>query len=105
MLDRNCISGFRSFQRGRNVAPSWIDADSLEKHIEIRAEKQRMGAPVIVGDGAYVSVRVAAEKTGFSRGYIYRLVRQGSISSKRPAKKTGLLIYLNDLKKFKKKYT
>jgi predicted DNA-binding transcriptional regulator AlpA len=102
LLARNCIAGFRSLKRGRNANPSWVDVDSLEQHIKTRWERQRT-APMVMGNDIYVSVRVAAQKTGYSRKHIYRLVRRGSISAKRPDKRTGLLVYLNDLKNFRKK--
>jgi predicted DNA-binding transcriptional regulator AlpA len=102
LLARNCIAGFRSMERGRK-AKSWVDADSLASHIENRAEKQRLGS-MIFGNDKYVPVRIAAEKTGYSTGYIYSLARQGSIGIKRlrPGKRSGLLIYLKDLEGFKK---
>ncbi|MEN8220333.1 MAG: hypothetical protein ABFS56_29090 [Pseudomonadota bacterium] len=102
LLARNLIAGFRSMERGRNATRSWIDAGSLEKHIETR-EKRQKTAPMIVGDDIYVPVREAVQKTGYSQAHIYYLARKGSISVKRPKKRNGLLIFLKDLENFKTK--
>jgi predicted DNA-binding transcriptional regulator AlpA len=102
LLAQNSVAGFRSLKQGKNATPSWIDADSLARHVETRREKQRRG-PMIMGDDMYVPVRVAVQKTGYSRSYIYRLAQQGSIAVKRSEKRTGLLIYLNDLENFRDK--
>jgi predicted DNA-binding transcriptional regulator AlpA len=106
LLDMGKIDGFRSSKRGRN-ANSWVDADSLEKHISMRVENQKhgKGGPCIVNeDGRYVSVRLAAEKVGYTIQYVYRLAKRGSIGSKRPiGNKLGWLIDLADLERFRLK--
>ncbi|MEN8219610.1 MAG: hypothetical protein ABFS56_25315 [Pseudomonadota bacterium] len=105
LLDKGKIEGVRSFKRGRN-ASSWVDADSLEKHISMRAENQKhgKGGPRIISeDERYVSVRLAAEKVGYTIQYVYRLAKRGSVGSKRPIGKLGWLIDLADLERFRLK--
>jgi predicted DNA-binding transcriptional regulator AlpA len=99
LLAMQRIVGFRSSKQGGN-AESWVNASSLEKYL-CRPGKKKNGAPMIMGDGDYVPVRIAVEKTNYSRTHIYRLARQGSINAKRPNQGYGLLISLNDLKKYK----
>ncbi|MEN8216502.1 MAG: hypothetical protein ABFS56_09015 [Pseudomonadota bacterium] len=100
LLEKGKIVGFRSPKRGR-AAASWVDVRSIEEHISMRGENQKCGGPRIIGDEKYVSVRVAAEKVGYSIQYIYRLAQRGSVGSRRPIGKRGWLIYLADLDRFK----
>jgi predicted DNA-binding transcriptional regulator AlpA len=109
LLEKGAIVGHRSTMRGRS-AKSWVDGNSLSVHIENRLEKQRQGGrqggrhPVgrspTKADGMYVPITEACNVSGYSAVHIYRLLKQGSIVSK---KGSAVLVYLPDLLKYKKK--
>ncbi|TGO02283.1 hypothetical protein PN36_27515 [Candidatus Thiomargarita nelsonii] len=109
LLDKEAIVGHKSTMRGRG-AGSWINSNSLSAHIENRLEKQRQGGrqggrhkggrPPTKADGMYVPITEACNVSGYSAVHIYRLLKQGSIASK---KNGTVLIYLPDLLKYKKK--
>ncbi|OAD22867.1 hypothetical protein THIOM_001313 [Candidatus Thiomargarita nelsonii] len=105
LLDKGAIVGHRSAMRGRS-AKSWVDGNSLSVHIKNRLEKQRQGGRHKVGrpptkaDGMYVPITEACNVSGYSAVHIYRLLKQGSIASKKNA---TVLVYLPDLLKYKKK--
>jgi len=71
LLDKGAITGHRSAMRGRS-AKSWVDAISLQSHIENRHENLRhgKGGPKILADGAYIPVCEAVKKSGYSRTHL-----------------------------------
>ncbi|MEN8220320.1 MAG: hypothetical protein ABFS56_29015 [Pseudomonadota bacterium] len=48
LLENGIVAGFRSLKRGKK-ADSWIDAESLARHIETRTEKQRKATMIVGG--------------------------------------------------------
>jgi transposase len=100
LLKMGKITGHRSEKRGRG-ADSWVDSNSIEKHLNLSSQNQKQGRPKIVGDGNYVPVRKAAEKTGYCIRHIYTLANRGSIGTRKTENGKGWLIHLEDLKRFK----
>ena len=92
MLDKGAIAGHRSMQRGRG-ARSWVDSNSLQQHSKIKS-----GRPPAKADGLYAPITQACNVSGYSAAHIYRLLEQGTISSK---KSSAVLVYLPDLLKYK----
>jgi predicted DNA-binding transcriptional regulator AlpA len=99
LLEMGKIVGHRSEKRGRG-AESWVDSNSIEKHLNLSSQNQKQGRPKIAGDGNYVPVREAAKKTGYCTPHIYTLANRGSVGTKKTAN-GNWLIHLKDLERFK----
>jgi transposase len=80
LLEKGTIVGHRSTMRGRS-AKSWVDGNSLCKHLETRDERRGQGRPKAKAEGNYLPIWLAAQKTSYSIRHISRLVKQGSIAS------------------------
>lgn len=94
LLDKGAIVGHKSMERGRS-AKSWVDGNSLRQH-----SKTKSGRPPTKVDGMYAPITEACNVSGYSAAHIYRLLEQGTISSK---KSSAVLVYLPDLLKYKEK--
>jgi len=98
MLNDGIVNGHQS---GTNAGGSWVNLASLQMHIEERGEKWERGRPrILAEENEYISVRDAAQKSGYSTQHIYLLIKQGSIASRRGKK--GILIHYPDLLRYKK---
>jgi excisionase family DNA binding protein len=101
LLNKGVITGHLSTKRG-GAGNSWVYLDSLHTYF-IDNNKGTSGRPSVESEeGEYISVRDACQRTGYTNPHIYRLIKQGSIAS-RKSKKNGTLIFYPDLLNYKRK--
>ncbi len=82
LLDKGAVAGHRSEKKGRG-AGSWIDGVALKQHIQTRDERVGLGGPKAVAEGNYLPTGEAAKKIGVSIPYIHKLIKRGSVASKK----------------------
>ena len=93
LLEKGAVVGYRSEKKGRG-AGSWIDRQSLCTHIH----ENPHGGPKIMPEGDYLPIRIAAKNIKYTVRHINRLVKAGSVASKKVI--GGYLVHYPSLLKY-----